>query len=130
MSYLRVLQVLLILSITIGGCDFNNGKDDPPVTQILDAYANPDTVAVGDITTLSVVVRDSTKSGLVYEWDIPGFDEVTVDPRYDWVAEVAPGTYRITVEVFLPGFTSVWKHFFVTVIPDDAASKPAPPGSG
>jgi len=109
---------LLTLLLALGGCDgMGTGGPDPLATTILDAYADPNPVAVGDTTLLRVVIKDSTDSGFRYRWSwsrsVPSV--YTVVPELEWVVDVDPGQYSVGVEVSRAGFTSTGTRIDVTV---------------
>ena len=114
---LRLLFSFVILA-TIGlGCDIHNsGGEDPLATEIVDAYAEPDTVQTGGTTRLSVIISDSLDSGFRYEWG--GFRRrvYTFENHYEWTVDVQPGPYDLWVLVDRPGYTSVGKHFELLVV--------------
>jgi hypothetical protein len=93
------------------------GGPDPLATTILDAYADPNPVVVGDTTVLRVVIKDSTDSGFRYRWSwsrsVPSVD--TVVPELEWVVDVDPGEYFVGVQVTRGGFTPAGTRIFVTV---------------
>ena len=124
MKPMRFPLFLLVVSSVMTACDIDlvgSGKPDPPATQILKAYADPDTVAVGAMTTLHAVIRDSTESGFQFIWGgigLPlGVPPVTTMPQYTWTVDSPPGRYKLAVHVDRTGYSTITKGFYVTVLP-------------
>jgi hypothetical protein len=116
----QLILLVFVVSSGMTACDVDlvgSGKPNPPATQILKAYADPDTVAVGEMTTLYVVIRDSTESGFDFSWR--GFGSVvhTTLPQYTWTVDIPPGRYKLAVHVDRAGFQTAGKAFYVVVLP-------------
>jgi len=123
MHALRTCLLLFLVPAATAACDgFQTGKEDPPATTIITAFANPDTVAVGEQTKLTVIIRDSLKTGFRYDWHgIVGVPRTEV-PFYIWTVDAEPGSYVLAVQVSRPGYTAVGRNIPITV------AKPASPG--
>jgi hypothetical protein len=113
--YLPLALVLLV--VTLAGCDAWTSKPDPPATQILDIRVEPNPVVAGETTTFTVVHTDSTETGFSYYWGGVDNGVETVEPRYVWTANVEPGEYSPSVQVSREGtYEDVGTSFTVTVV--------------
>jgi hypothetical protein len=100
MSYVvRAIAVVLIATL-VAGCDFSpGGGENPPVfqTEILEVRVEPNPVAVGDTTTLTVIIEDSLDTSFRFSWFIPGPDTTTEINQLLWIADIDPGTHSAVV---------------------------------
>lgn len=120
---MRPLQILLSgLLVLLAGCDgFGSSyKGEPLAAEILDVRVEPHPVPAGTTALLTVVIRDSTASGLSYYWQLPGPNAETEEPRLQWTVPDEPGEYRPGVEVRREGgYDTVSRRFPVTVVPNE-----------
>lgn len=119
-----------VVGILVLSCDtnaFRGGKQDaplPPATTILEVRVEPDTVAVGEITSFTCIIADSLDTGFVYTWTLGaefGFHRSQTSVNsIEWRAPKRAQTYQHIVYVNDSdgaSTVSVSRTFFVTVIP-------------
>lgn len=112
----------LLAALVLAGCDCcPMGGQDPLATEIIEIRVEPNPVAVGETTTFTIVIKDSTAGGFSYYWAVPGGAETTV-PHYTWTVDTEPGEYRLSVRVSRTGFEAVGRPFTVTVVDSAATS--------
>lgn len=117
------LTLVSILVIALSACDFEITPPDPPpppVTEILRVEYTPMQIHTGDSVTFKVVIRDSLRTDLLFEWYFGRYPLLTVNTKDARVLfDHVPGEYPSSVRVFLPHSTtqSVSKTFLIEVLP-------------
>ena len=100
LNRLTLLFPALALALAAAACDSSGFSTTPPgpgpapQTRVLSLTLDPDTVAVGDTTLISVVIEDSLDTHFRYEWGIREDLIVPVNGRLDGprIRFVAPRT--------------------------------------
>ena len=118
------LLVSLILIVMLGGCGSESGVAPPVLqTEILAVHVEPNPVAQGDTTILTVVIEDSLDQRFEYVWSIKGQDLLYTSERtLIWVAVVEPGQYGVIVRVDNGDLhaTAPTRGFSITVVGEDS----------
>ncbi len=117
------------------GCELPYGDSEPPEeippqTEILAVKVDPNPVALGDTTRVTVVIRDSLDTRFRYTWaTAPGFQVVGAPQRQSQITDTnrvllavvadVPRTYRVNVFVdngTFPEAQKVQRGFDITVV--------------
>ena len=121
--------VLLLAACDVGVEAIPPREPSPPQTRVVRLTLDPDTVAVGDTTLITVVIEDSLDARFRYEWGMPRESMLPVVGRLDGphVRVIAPRTsqdagrvvnagslVRITNDV--PGTRSVVHAFDIPIL--------------
>lgn len=125
----RIIPVLnryflfLLISVCAVACQWEETppyQTPQPVTEILRVEYTPMQIHTGDSVTFKVVIRDSLRTDLLFEWYFGRYPLLTVNTKDARVLfDHVPGEYPSSVRVFLPHSTtqSVSKTFLIEVLP-------------
>lgn len=93
-------KYLLVMTTLWVSCHTIDDTIPEPITEILEVQIQPDSVYPGDLVHYKVIIKDSTRDDLKYNWSLEE-DVTTFEPEVSYEAPSQSGTYIYFIAIGL-----------------------------
>ena len=93
-------KYLLVIIVVWVSCHTIDDTILEPITKILEVQIQPYAVYLGDLIHYKVIIKDSTRDDLKYNWSLKE-DVTTFEPEVSYEAPSQSGTYNYFIGIVL-----------------------------